>query len=187
MLCMFFSFFFLSCNLWSYCSMHYSVHKTKNRPMDLFDTDCINPNSVAIGPSLYEIFVFSFFLYGLWPHGHLFNISVFFSPRNENLNLLIRIKKKILELILIIVQNKNIAVIGYIVRFRHLSKCKPQMTLSTGNYYDVIFLPNDTDLHGKRTRIWEYINFIGHGFVGRHRFEERTRIWGCTWIWVLHI
>jgi hypothetical protein len=72
--------------------MHYSVHKTKNRPLDLFDTDCINPNSVAIGPSLYEIFVFSFF-YGLWPHGHLFNISVFFSPRNENLNLLIRIKK----------------------------------------------------------------------------------------------
>ena len=77
-----------------------------------------------------------------------------------------------------VVQSKNIglAIIGYIVRFRHLSKCKPQMTLSTGNYYDVIFLPNDTDLHGKRTRIWEYSNFIGHGFVGRHRFEERTQI-----------
>ena len=136
---------------------------------------------------LYMRFLYFPFFYGLWPHGHLFNISVFFSPRNENLNLLIRTKKKILELILIIVQNKNIAVIGYIVRFRHLSKCKPQMTLSTGNYYDVIFLPNDTNLHGKRTRIWEYINFIGHGFVGRHRVEERTRIWGCTWIWVLHI
>jgi hypothetical protein len=41
--------------------MHDSVHKTKNRPLDLFDTDCINPNSVAIRTSLYEIFVFSFF------------------------------------------------------------------------------------------------------------------------------
>jgi hypothetical protein len=34
MLCMFF--FLFSCNLWSYCSMHDSVHKTKNRPLDLF-------------------------------------------------------------------------------------------------------------------------------------------------------
>jgi hypothetical protein len=33
-----------------------------------------------------------------------------------------------------------------------------------------------TDLRGKRTWIWGYSNFIGHGFVGRHRFEERTRI-----------
>jgi hypothetical protein len=41
--------------------MHDSVHKTKNRPLDLFDTDCINPNSVTIRTSLYEIFVFSFF------------------------------------------------------------------------------------------------------------------------------
>ena len=104
----------------------------------------------------------------------------------------------------------NIAVIGYTVRFRHLSKCQPQMTLWTGNYYDVIFLPKwrtqiwrkidlgghifdweaipkDTDLRGKRTRIWGYSDFIGHGFVGKHRFEERTRIWGRTWIWVLHI
>ena len=50
-----------TCNLWSYCSMHDSVLKTKNRPLDLFYTDCINPNSVTIRPSLYEIFVFSFF------------------------------------------------------------------------------------------------------------------------------
>ena len=69
--------FFFSCNLWSYCSMHDSVHKTKNRPLYLFYTDCINPNSVAIRPSLYEIFVISFF-YGLLSHGHLFHISVFF-------------------------------------------------------------------------------------------------------------
>ena len=42
MLCVFFLcfFFFFSCNLWSYCSMHDSVHKTKNRPLDLFYTDC---------------------------------------------------------------------------------------------------------------------------------------------------
>jgi hypothetical protein len=33
MLCVFF-FLFFSCNLWSYCSMHDSVHKTKNRPLD---------------------------------------------------------------------------------------------------------------------------------------------------------
>ena len=82
--------------------------------------------------------------------------------------------------------------------------------VSTGNYYDVIFLPKwrtqiwgkidlgghrfeweaiikDTDLRSKITRIWGYSNFIGHGFVGRHRFEERTRIWGRTWISVLHI
>jgi hypothetical protein len=105
---------------------------------------------------------------------------------------------------------ENIAVIGYTVRFRHISKCQPQMTLSTGNYYDVIFLPKwrtqiwgkidlgghrfeweaipkDKDLHGKRTRIWGYSNFIGHRFVERHRFEERTRIWGRAWIWVLYI
>jgi hypothetical protein len=49
--------FFFSCNLWSYCSMHDSVHKTKNRHLDLFYTDCINPNFVTIRPSLYEIFV----------------------------------------------------------------------------------------------------------------------------------
>jgi hypothetical protein len=73
----FFCFLFFSCNLWSYCSMHDSVHKTKNRPLYLFYTDCINPNSVAIRPSLYEIFVISFF-YGLLSHGHLFHISVFF-------------------------------------------------------------------------------------------------------------
>ena len=30
----------------------------------------------------------------------------------------------------------------------------------------------DTDLSGKRTRIWGYNNSIGHGFVGRHRFED---------------
>ena len=43
--------------------MHDSVHKTKNRPVDLFYfTDCINPNSVTIRPSLYAIFIFSFFL-----------------------------------------------------------------------------------------------------------------------------
>jgi hypothetical protein len=42
-----------SCNLWSCCSMHNSVHKTKNRPLDLFYTDCINPNSLTIRPSLY--------------------------------------------------------------------------------------------------------------------------------------
>ena len=77
--------------------------------------------------------------------------------------------------------------------------------ISNGYYYDVIFLPKwrtqiwgkidlgghrfeweaipkDTDLHSKRTRIWGYINFIGHRFVGRHRFEERTRIWRRTWI-----
>ena len=71
---------------------------------------------------------------------------------------------------------ENIAVIGYTVWFCHISKCQPQMTLSTGNYYDVIFLPKwrtqiwgkidlgvhrfeweaipkDTDLHGKRTQI----------------------------------
>jgi hypothetical protein len=70
-------FVFFSCNLWSCCSMHDSVHKTKNRPLDLFDTDCINPNSVTIRTSLYEIFVFSFF-YGLLSRGHLFHISVFF-------------------------------------------------------------------------------------------------------------
>ena len=73
----FFCFLFFYCNLWSYCSMHDSVHKTKNRPLYLFYTDCINPNSVAIRPSLYEIFVISFF-YGLLSHGHLFHISVFF-------------------------------------------------------------------------------------------------------------
>ena len=106
--------------------MHDSVHKIKNRPLDLFYTDCINPNSVTISPSLYEIFVFSFF-YGLLSHGHLFNISVFFSPRNENSNLLVQIKKN--SLIYFnntnVVQSKNIglAIIGYIVRFRHLSKC----------------------------------------------------------------
>jgi hypothetical protein len=66
-----------SCNLWFYCSMHDSVHKTKNRPLDLFYTDCINPNYVTIRPSLYEILVFSFF-YRLFSHGHLFHISVFF-------------------------------------------------------------------------------------------------------------
>jgi hypothetical protein len=38
----------------------------------------------------------------------------------------------------------------------------------------------------KRTRIRGYSNFIGHVFVGRHIFEERTRIWGRTRIWVLH-
>ena len=43
------------CNLWFYCSMHDSVHKTKNRPLDLFFTDCINPNSVTIRPSLKKI------------------------------------------------------------------------------------------------------------------------------------
>jgi hypothetical protein len=37
----------------------------------------INPNFVTIRPSLYEIFVFSFF-YGLLSHGHLFHLSVFF-------------------------------------------------------------------------------------------------------------
>ena len=73
----FFCFLFFSCNLWSYCSMHDSVYKTKNRPLYLFYTDYINPNSVAIRPSLYEIFVISFF-YGLLSHGHLFHISVFF-------------------------------------------------------------------------------------------------------------
>jgi transcription elongation factor Elf1 len=52
---------YFSCNLWSYCSMHNSVHKTKNRPLYLFYTDCNNSNSVTIRPSLYEIFVFSFF------------------------------------------------------------------------------------------------------------------------------
>jgi hypothetical protein len=52
-------------------------NKTKNRPLYLFYTDCINPDSVAIRPSLYEIFVISFF-YGLLSHGHLFHISVFF-------------------------------------------------------------------------------------------------------------
>ena len=100
--------------------------------------------------------------------------------------------------------------IGYTIRFRHLSKCQPQLTLATSNYYDVIFLPNwrthiwgkidlgghrfeweaipkDTDLPGKRTRILGYSNFIVHGFVGRHRIEERTLIWSRTWIWVLHI
>ena len=84
--------------------------------------------------------------------------------------------------------------IGYTVRFRHLSKCQPQMILSIGNDYDVIFLPKwrtqiwgkidlgghrfeweaipkDTYLHCKRTRIWGYSNFIGHGFVGRHESE----------------
>jgi hypothetical protein len=40
---------------------HNSVHKTKNRPLYLFYTDCNNSNSVTIRPSLYEIFVFSFF------------------------------------------------------------------------------------------------------------------------------
>ena len=105
---------------------------------------------------------------------------------------------------------ENIAVIGYTFGFRHLSKCQPQMTLWTCNYYDVIFLPKrrtqiwgkidlggyifeweaipkDTNLRCKITRIWGYSNFIGHGFVGRHIFEEWTRIWGRTWIWVLHI
>ena len=100
--------------------------------------------------------------------------------------------------------------IGYTFRFRHLSKCQPQMTLSIGNDYDVIFLPKwrtpnwekinlgghrfeweaipkDTYLRGKRTRIWGYSNFIEHGFVWRHICEERARIWVRTWIWVLHI
>jgi hypothetical protein len=36
-LCVVFSRVF-SCNLWSYCSMYDSVHKTKNRPLDLFYT-----------------------------------------------------------------------------------------------------------------------------------------------------
>ena len=58
--------------------MHDSVHKTKNRPLDLFYTDCINPNSVTIRPSLYEIFVFSFF-YGLLSHGQLLATSQYFS------------------------------------------------------------------------------------------------------------
>lgn len=73
------------------------------------------------------------------------------------------------------------------------------MTLSIGNYYDVIFCQSeghgsngksiwedtdlsekpfqkDTDLRAKRTWIWGHSKFIGYGFVGRHRFEERTQI-----------
>jgi hypothetical protein len=69
------------------------------------------------------------------------------------------------------------------------------MTLSIGNDYYVIFLPKwrtqiwgkidlgvhrfeceaipkDTDLRGKRTRIWGYSNFIGLGFAWK------TQIWG---------
>ena len=61
--------------------MHYSVHKTKNRPLDLFDTDCINPNSVAIGPSLYEIFVFSFFLRIVASWTFIQHISIFQSSK----------------------------------------------------------------------------------------------------------
>ena len=45
-----------------------------------------------------------------------------------------------------------------------------------GHRFEWEAIPKDTDLHGKRTRIWGYSNFIGHGFVRRHRFEERTRI-----------
>ena len=68
------------------------------------------------------------------------------------------------------------------------------MTLSTGNYYDVNFLPKwrtqiwgkidlgghnigweaipkDTDLRSKMSRIWGYSNFIWYGFVGGHIFE----------------
>jgi hypothetical protein len=64
MLCVyFFFFFFFFGNLWSYCSMCDSVHKTKNRPLDLFHTDCINPNFVTIIPSqsIWYFCIFPFF------------------------------------------------------------------------------------------------------------------------------